>query len=69
MLVEGNWREERDYYFFTSLGEEDGPNECSTLGCKKLVISQSNKCRLHHFEMIKGYSPEIMTSNKVDQLG
>lgn len=59
ILVAGNWRGEGDYEFFISLGEEDGPEKCTSLGCKNLRIPQSTKCRVHHFEMIKGYNPRI----------
>jgi hypothetical protein len=42
----------QDEEFWTSLGEELGPEICTNAGCTRRRIALSVKCRAHHFEMI-----------------
>lgn len=42
--------------FWESLGNEVGPEVCSTAGCSRKRIRVSVKCRLHHYEMLRGHS-------------
>jgi cell wall assembly regulator SMI1 len=39
---------------YRALGDEIGPERCTTPGCSRLHISLSVKCRRHHYEMMTG---------------
>ena len=42
--------------FWDVLGEDRGPELCSTTGCVRSRIAFSVKCRKHHYEMVRGHS-------------
>jgi cell wall assembly regulator SMI1 len=44
--IDGDWYEK--------LGDEAGPEPCTTEGCTRLHIAFSVKCRKHHYEMLRG---------------
>lgn len=44
------WRTQ-DAGWWRSLGEERGPERCTSPGCERLRIAQSVKCKRHHYEM------------------
>jgi hypothetical protein len=50
-------QEDDDRAFWASLGDEGGPELCTTDGCPRRHISLSVKCRAHHFEMVKRRAP------------
>ncbi len=41
--------------FWKLLGDEEGPEFCSTINCGRGRISMSVKCRKHHYEMVRGH--------------
>jgi hypothetical protein len=38
--------------WYATLGDETGPEPCTTPRCAHLRIAQSVKCRRHHYEMV-----------------
>lgn len=48
-----------DQQFYHAMGEEVGPQVCREVGCVRLRVSGSVRCRNHLFEMVKGraYKP------------
>lgn len=41
--------------FWEALGDEQGPELCSTISCGRGRIAMSVKCRKHHYEMVRGH--------------
>ncbi len=56
-IESAKFKTQDDYNFYLDLGAEDGEKECKEIGCHRMRILQSSKCRKHHFEMIRGYLP------------
>ncbi len=57
--VSANFHSEADRRFFEQLNPEDGPEKCAITACENYRIALSRRCRVHHFEMIRGYHLEI----------
>lgn len=51
--------EEQDKEFFQELGREIGPELCKHPNCSRKHIMYSVMCKVHHFEMVKGYLPSF----------
>jgi hypothetical protein len=42
--------------FWDALGEEIGPEICTSVDCQRKRIALSLKCRKHHYEMVRSHS-------------
>ncbi|UUZ47854.1 SMI1/KNR4 family protein [Massilia sp. B-10] len=42
--------------FWDALGDEAGPETCSSSSCERRRIAYSLKCRKHHYDMVQGHS-------------